>query len=173
MSEERQKNQERLAFGFARGSEAPSDEQEGTEALRGRRETEDPADSITTRTAVYGSVRTVVWEGRRSNPSPYPDLKGRSTDPAQGHSLRRTRLGFFKWHGAVPPAEKTCGCKRQRTPCVMRRGQSACGPATRGGRPENPRWTPPRARSRRAARIRRRSARCLTRPSVDQRTGAR
>jgi hypothetical protein len=43
MSEERQKNQERLAFGFARGSEAPSDEQEGTEALRVRRETEDPA----------------------------------------------------------------------------------------------------------------------------------
>jgi RNA-directed DNA polymerase len=43
MSEERQKNQEQLAFGFARGSEAPSDEQEGTEALRVRRETEDPA----------------------------------------------------------------------------------------------------------------------------------
>src|SRR5882724_8133481 len=29
--------------------------------------------SITNRTAVYGSVRTVVWEGRRSDPSPYPD----------------------------------------------------------------------------------------------------
>ena len=43
MSEERQQNQEQLAFGFARGSEAPSDEQEGTEALRVRRETEDPA----------------------------------------------------------------------------------------------------------------------------------
>ena len=79
MSEERQQNQEQLAFGFARGSEAPSDEQEGTEALRVRRETEDPADSITTRTAVYGSVRTVVWEGRRSDPSPYPDLNACST----------------------------------------------------------------------------------------------
>ena len=31
------------------------------------------ADSITNRTAVYGSVRKVVWEGRRSDPSPYPD----------------------------------------------------------------------------------------------------
>src|SRR5436309_8636057 len=31
-------------------------------------------DNITNRTAVYGSVRTVVWEGRRSDPSPYPDL---------------------------------------------------------------------------------------------------
>jgi hypothetical protein len=29
--------------------------------------------SITIRTAVYGSVRKVVWEGRRSDP-PYPDL---------------------------------------------------------------------------------------------------
>src|SRR6266567_4888362 len=29
--------------------------------------------AITNRTAVYGSVRTVVGEGRRSDPSPYPD----------------------------------------------------------------------------------------------------
>src|SRR4051812_24014580 len=32
-------------------------------------------DSITNRTAVYGPVCTVVWEGRRSDPPPYPDLK--------------------------------------------------------------------------------------------------
>src|SRR6266852_2440425 len=31
-------------------------------------------DSMTNRTAVYGPVRTVVWEGRRSDPSPYPDV---------------------------------------------------------------------------------------------------
>src|SRR5450631_807883 len=43
MSEERQKNQEQLAFGFVRGSEAPRAEQEGTEALRVKREAEDPA----------------------------------------------------------------------------------------------------------------------------------
>src|ERR1700692_3945928 len=30
-------------------------------------------DSITNRTAVYGPVRTVVWEGRRSDTPPYPD----------------------------------------------------------------------------------------------------
>jgi RNA-directed DNA polymerase len=41
MSAERQKNQ--LAFSFAGGSEAPLSEGEGTEALRARRETEDPA----------------------------------------------------------------------------------------------------------------------------------
>jgi RNA-directed DNA polymerase len=43
MSEERQKIREQLAFAFAGGSEAPSGEREGAEALKVRRETEDPA----------------------------------------------------------------------------------------------------------------------------------
>ena len=43
MGEERQKNQEQLAFAFAEGSEAPPGEKEGTEAPMTRRETEDPA----------------------------------------------------------------------------------------------------------------------------------
>ena len=43
MSEERPKNQEQLAFPFAGGSEAPSGEREGGEALRARGEAEDPA----------------------------------------------------------------------------------------------------------------------------------
>jgi RNA-directed DNA polymerase len=43
MSEERQKNQEQLALPFAWRSEAPSGEREGGEALRVRREAEDPA----------------------------------------------------------------------------------------------------------------------------------
>src|SRR5271169_1146719 len=30
--------------------------------------------SATSRTAVYGPVRTVVWEGRSRKASPYPDL---------------------------------------------------------------------------------------------------
>ena len=77
MGKMRQKRQEQLTFPFAEGSEASQSETEGTEAPRVRRETENPAttqvDSITNRTAVYGSVRTVVWEGWRSDPSPYPD----------------------------------------------------------------------------------------------------
>ncbi len=87
----RQKRQEQLAFPFVEGSEASRSETEGTEAPRARREAEDPAgDSITNRTAVYGSVRTVVWEGWRSDPSPYPDprtsplvsgLAGRTAGP--------------------------------------------------------------------------------------------
>jgi hypothetical protein len=32
--------------------------------------------SLTRRTAVYGPVRTVVWEGRAGNRSPYPDPDG-------------------------------------------------------------------------------------------------
>jgi RNA-directed DNA polymerase len=43
MSEERQKNQEQLAFPFAGGSEAPLGDREGAEAPRVRREAEDPA----------------------------------------------------------------------------------------------------------------------------------
>ena len=45
MSEKRQKNQEQLAFPFAGGSEAPVGEREGIEALRGKRETKNPAGS--------------------------------------------------------------------------------------------------------------------------------
>ncbi len=33
-----------------------------------------PVLSLTRRTAVYGPVCTVVWEGRAGNRSPYPDL---------------------------------------------------------------------------------------------------
>ena len=35
-----------------------------------------PVLSFTRRTAVYGPVRTVVWEGRAGNRSPYPDRRG-------------------------------------------------------------------------------------------------
>ena len=35
--------------------------------------------SLTRRTAVYGPVRTVVWEGRVGNRSPYPDPTSLST----------------------------------------------------------------------------------------------
>src|ERR1017187_5683434 len=65
-------------------------------------------DSITNRTAVYGPVRTVVWEGRRSDPPPYPDqeclgtTRGQtrvSTRPksrALGHSGQSQALHIFE-----------------------------------------------------------------------------
>ncbi len=34
-----------------------------------------PPARLTRRTAVYGPVRTVVWEGRGREASPYPDCK--------------------------------------------------------------------------------------------------
>src|SRR5579871_3974131 len=45
MSEKRQKNQAQLALPFGSGSEAPEAEGEGAEALRARRETENPAEN--------------------------------------------------------------------------------------------------------------------------------
>src|ERR1019366_2997632 len=54
-------------------------------------------DSITNRTAVYGPVRTVVWEGRRSDPPPYPDheclrhITARVCPSFPDHSLRFAR----------------------------------------------------------------------------------
>ena len=55
-----------------------------------------PALSLTRRTAVYGPVRTVVWEGRAGNRCPYPDLfhsfnddpLGVDLDPSRGSILR-------------------------------------------------------------------------------------
>ncbi len=44
---------------------------------------------MTNRTAVYGPVRTVVWEGRRSDPSPYPDLD--SPPHIESHALSSVR----------------------------------------------------------------------------------
>ena len=50
--------------------------------------------SITNRTAVYGSVRTVVWEGRRSDPSPYPDQ-------VRAPRLLHDTVSIATWRSAV------------------------------------------------------------------------
>jgi hypothetical protein len=34
------------------------------------------------------------------------NLKGRSTDRARAHFLRRTTLGLLKWHWALSPANR-------------------------------------------------------------------
>src|SRR5581483_2177821 len=41
--------------------------------LAGTDEIGGPASRLTSRTAVYGPVRTVVWEGRSREAPPYPD----------------------------------------------------------------------------------------------------
>jgi hypothetical protein len=52
-----------------------------------------PVLSFTRRTAVYGPVRTVVWEGRAGNRSPYPD---RGWDRRAAESLQPNRLVRFE-----------------------------------------------------------------------------
>src|SRR5215204_3093013 len=52
-------------------------------ALRGR-----PTQRLIHRTAVYGPVRTVVWEGRSREAPPYPDSGGRHRPTADAASLQ-------------------------------------------------------------------------------------
>ncbi len=74
MSGKRQNNQLKLAFAAGGMGEAPETASEGTEPRAATRTTERPADTEQLmdaarvraqpdRTAVYGPVRTVVWEG--------------------------------------------------------------------------------------------------------------
>ena len=69
----------RLDFSSAPTGEARQAGQEDIESLSAVHEPERPANtcskrvSATSRTAVYGAVRTVVWEGRSCEAPPYPD----------------------------------------------------------------------------------------------------
>ena len=68
MSEERQNDQEQLALPFARGSEAPGGEGEGGEALRARRETENPAGNQRVMEEVCEREnRRAAWKRVRAN----------------------------------------------------------------------------------------------------------
>src|ERR1019366_6131521 len=60
-----------------------------------------PANRIIHRTAVYGPVRTVVWEGRRREAPPYPDFE------FGGASWRRNPLGLHPI--AKPKPNKPAG----------------------------------------------------------------
>ena len=71
MSGKRQNIQLVLAFPVDGGGEAPEVAGEGTEPSAAGRRDESPArDSLTGRTAVYGPVCTVVWEGVESRGFP-------------------------------------------------------------------------------------------------------
>ena len=68
--------------------------------------------SATSRTAVYGPVRTVVWEGRSREASPYPDLWNlaatdvRDGESAIGESGRRILWGARMPTGASLAADR-------------------------------------------------------------------
>ena len=78
-SDKRLNIQLRLDFPSAPTGEARQAGGEDIESLSVVSEPERPANtfnrvSATSRTAVYGPVRTVVWEGRSREAPPYPDL---------------------------------------------------------------------------------------------------
>src|ERR1700741_409150 len=79
-SDKRLNIQLRLDFPSAPSGEARQAGREDIESLSAVNDPERPANtssnrvSATSRTAVYGPVRTVVWEGRSREAPPYPDL---------------------------------------------------------------------------------------------------
>ena len=73
----RQNHQLMLPFTEVEAGEARGNHRQGAEASTAAYETERPVSSmgrhITDRTAVYGPVCTVVWEGSGREARPYPD----------------------------------------------------------------------------------------------------
>ena len=77
----RQNHQLMLPFTEIEAGEARGNLRQGAEAPKAACETEDPVSAahgcvgrhLTDRTAVYGPVRTVVWEGSGRKARPYPD----------------------------------------------------------------------------------------------------
>jgi hypothetical protein len=82
MRDERQNLQLKLALHGAGEGEAQTRRAQGTESRVVKGVSENPATGrqrlwacLTRRTAVYGPVRTVVWEGRSREAPPYPNLE--------------------------------------------------------------------------------------------------
>ena len=68
MHDKRQNDQLELAFEVSGEGEAQAEGVEGTESS-----TAEDGLTLVSRIAVYGPVRTVVWEGRSREAPPYPD----------------------------------------------------------------------------------------------------
>ncbi len=85
MSEERQKNQEQLAFGFVWGSEAPLGKPEGIEAPMVRREAEDPAGNqrLMEEVCERGNRREALERVRANQGS--PGIDGMTVDELPGY----------------------------------------------------------------------------------------
>jgi hypothetical protein len=91
----------RLDFSSAPTGEARQARREDIESLSVVSEPERPTNTLclervsaTSRSAVYGPVRTVVWEGRSREAPPYPD-----------------RSDFVHWHFSEVPQCPTCGMR--------------------------------------------------------------
>ena len=92
MSGKRQHNQNQLAFGSSGQVKLVSSDRKGPERLWWREKPKARMESFASvgsksqliRTAVYGTVRTVVWEGRMSDCPPYPDQDWLPHEQAEG-----------------------------------------------------------------------------------------
>src|SRR6266849_3171170 len=97
-SDKRLNIQLRLDFSSTPTGEARQALREDIESLSVVHESERPANtrriilskrvSVTSRTAVYGPVRTVVWEGRSREAPPYPDLWHKCEVTLAPHNVR-------------------------------------------------------------------------------------
>src|ERR1039457_3991365 len=106
MSGKRQKNQNQLAFGSSGQVKLVSSDRKGPERLWWREKPKARMESFASggsksqliRTAVYGTVRTVVWEGRMSDCPPYPDPQKRwsTLRGARPPGEKRTILVYFR-----------------------------------------------------------------------------
>jgi hypothetical protein len=93
MSGKRQKTPEQLALRFAGSSEAATGEGGGTETSRWNERPKTRLETFISRRSLAQPieppytrpVRTVVWEGRRSDPPPYPDLESVRHKDFSGH----------------------------------------------------------------------------------------
>ena len=75
-----------------------------------------PVLSFTRRTAVYGPVRTVVWEGRAGNRSPYPDRDAGIISRNAANQAISTRFHFI----AVEEGYEACN-RRFAEECSSRK----------------------------------------------------
>jgi len=131
MGEKRQKNQNQLAFGSSGQVKLVSSDRKGPECLWWREKPKARMESFASggsksqliRTAVYGTVRTVVWEGRMGDCPPYPDQEWLRHELAHDSSSRVTicrndykEFGVCSAKGLVSLRSATILASRKRLP---------------------------------------------------------
>src|ERR1019366_3045979 len=96
--------------------------------------------SLTSRTAVYGPVRTVVWEGRSREAPPYPDRAGSAVAQLSCSRNARRRLLFLR---GAPSRFSSSSTAFASTDAANREGSPACRGGQHAGK-RTPRTLPDR-----------------------------